>query len=238
MLNHVEAFSAAQSAKDVAAILVTAGAEYDVAFASHRILNADGTSQGVTTMPVSWVEHYRASGYDKLDPGAGRAATLLGAGGDSFEAPAFGEDWCAKERQMNWEIRQLKANGSFFVSQATPKPGVTSMISFITDASGAQYGQWIVSHGRHLRMLATTAHVRLMELSGIAVANSPLTARERDVLRWLAEGHRVDRIAEKMGLSNRTIEAHLASARQRLGAKTREQALVLAVRMGLLDQTH
>ena len=236
MLNYSEDFGAAQSAQEVVEALVAASANLDVVYASHRVLHADGTGTGVTTMPRAWIEHYRTSGYDKLAPGAGRAKIISGAGGDSFEAPPTGVDWCEKETQMNAEIRELNATGSLFFSHQTAQAGVSSLVNFITDASGLQYGKWIVANGGQLRLLAANADVRLKELSGTAPRGGTLSARERDVLRWLAEGHRVDRIAEKMGLSNRTVEVHLSRARQRLGAATREQALVIALRAGLLEQ--
>jgi len=56
-----------------------------------------------------------------------------------------------------------------------------------------------------------------------------LTDREKDVLRYLAIGLRPDRIAEKMNLKNGTVNLHIQKARLRLGAKTREQALVKAL---------
>jgi len=56
-----------------------------------------------------------------------------------------------------------------------------------------------------------------------------LTDREKDVLRYLAIGLRPDRIAEKMNLKNATVNLHIQKARLRLGAKTREQALVKAL---------
>jgi DNA-binding CsgD family transcriptional regulator len=46
---------------------------------------------------------------------------------------------------------------------------------------------------------------------------------------------RNDRIAEKLGISRPTVELHLANARRKLNAKTREQALARAVALGLLS---
>lgn len=235
MFDTIEQLASAQSAEGVAHVLVAAGAEYDVAYASHRVVNADGSTSGVSTMPDCWISHYRSAGYDKLDPGAKRARSFVGVGGDSFEKPKPGEEWSPAVIQMNQEIRQLHAMGSFFVAQATPQPGVTSMVNFITDASGENYQRWIAECGPRLRVLAAAAHARLTELRGLDVGEVALSDREKAALRWLAEGHRVDRIAEKMGVSNRTVEVHLANARKRVGAKTREQALVIAIRSGLFE---
>ncbi|WP_164517190.1 helix-turn-helix transcriptional regulator [Tabrizicola piscis] len=63
---------------------------------------------------------------------------------------------------------------------------------------------------------------------------SALSAREREVLQWLFHGHRTARIAEQMGIECVTVSKHLMSIRRKLGAKTREQALAIAVRDGLI----
>jgi DNA-binding CsgD family transcriptional regulator len=61
-----------------------------------------------------------------------------------------------------------------------------------------------------------------------------LSARQREALRLLAEGHQLARIAHEMGVAEAMARRHIAAARDRLGAKTREQALALAIRHRLL----
>jgi DNA-binding CsgD family transcriptional regulator len=62
-----------------------------------------------------------------------------------------------------------------------------------------------------------------------------LSSRERECLLWLSKGLRNDRIAERLGISNHTVELHLANARRKLQAATREQALAQAVIRGLIE---
>jgi DNA-binding CsgD family transcriptional regulator len=54
-----------------------------------------------------------------------------------------------------------------------------------------------------------------------------LTPRQKDALRCLIEGLRQDQIARRWGVSIRTVERHLAEARERVGAVTTLQAAVL-----------
>jgi DNA-binding CsgD family transcriptional regulator len=61
-----------------------------------------------------------------------------------------------------------------------------------------------------------------------------LTLREREVLLWLWSGHQTARIAERMGIEPVTVSKHVASIRRKLGAKTREQALAIAILDGLI----
>lgn len=61
-----------------------------------------------------------------------------------------------------------------------------------------------------------------------------LSDRESDCLVWLARGLRNDVIADKLGIKPVTVEMHIANARRKLAAATREQALVIAIQLGLV----
>jgi DNA-binding CsgD family transcriptional regulator len=61
-----------------------------------------------------------------------------------------------------------------------------------------------------------------------------LSSREADALRWLSLGLSTEAIALKMNLAPVTVTKHLAAARRRLNAKTREQALTIALMRGLI----
>ena len=54
-----------------------------------------------------------------------------------------------------------------------------------------------------------------------------LTQRERECLELLAQGLTNAGIASKLGVALPTVAMHLASARRRLGAHTREEAVAI-----------
>jgi ATP/maltotriose-dependent transcriptional regulator MalT len=62
----------------------------------------------------------------------------------------------------------------------------------------------------------------------------PLTARQLDVLRLVAEGLGDKEIAVRLVLSEHTVHRHLANIYTRLGCPTRAAAVALAARLGLL----
>ncbi len=62
-----------------------------------------------------------------------------------------------------------------------------------------------------------------------------LTDREHDVLLLLAEGLNAAAIGGKLYLSESTTKSHIARIYQKLGAVNRAQALVTAMRIGLLS---
>ena len=61
---------------------------------------------------------------------------------------------------------------------------------------------------------------------------TPLSARELEVLQWIASGQRIAEVAETLGLSTRTVENHLRRIRQRLQVKTTAQAIGATLRSG------
>jgi DNA-binding CsgD family transcriptional regulator len=61
---------------------------------------------------------------------------------------------------------------------------------------------------------------------------APLTAREREVLQWLAAGKTDRDIADILAISPRTVHKHLQRIYEKLGVETRTAAVVRAMRLG------
>ncbi len=61
-----------------------------------------------------------------------------------------------------------------------------------------------------------------------------LTAREREVLELLAEGLANKAIAARLGISERTAKFHVNAILGKLGVESRAEAIVRAVRLGLV----
>ena len=60
-------------------------------------------------------------------------------------------------------------------------------------------------------------------------ADAPLTAREREVLRWLGGGKTDRDIAHILIISPRTVHKHLQRIYEKLGVETRTAAVVRAM---------
>jgi DNA-binding CsgD family transcriptional regulator len=67
-----------------------------------------------------------------------------------------------------------------------------------------------------------------------AESATPLTAREREVLRMLAEGAANKTIAWKLGISEHTVKFHVAQILAKLNAGTRTEAVTMGIRQGLI----
>jgi DNA-binding NarL/FixJ family response regulator len=62
-----------------------------------------------------------------------------------------------------------------------------------------------------------------------------LSQRESDVLLLLSEGRSIGAIAKKLYVSESTVKSHVSKLYEKLGASNRSQALLTAVRQGLID---
>ena len=63
------------------------------------------------------------------------------------------------------------------------------------------------------------------------------TARETEVLQHMADGLRNAEIATAMSIAVKTVEAHTESVLVKLGAKSRTEAVVIALQRGWLQET-
>jgi DNA-binding NarL/FixJ family response regulator len=69
---------------------------------------------------------------------------------------------------------------------------------------------------------------------GAADPLDALTPRQREILQLAAEGHSSKEIAQRLGLSYRTVEAHRAQLMERLGLHDLAGLVRFAVRVGLV----
>jgi NarL family two-component system response regulator YdfI len=68
-----------------------------------------------------------------------------------------------------------------------------------------------------------------------AEGGSGLTSREREVLAGVARGETSKKIAFDLGITERTVKAHLASIFNKLGVDSRAAAVAVAIQNGSLD---
>jgi DNA-binding CsgD family transcriptional regulator len=72
--------------------------------------------------------------------------------------------------------------------------------------------------------------VAVREARGPAFARAPLTAREVEILEHVAAGATNAEIASALGISPRTVQAHLANVFEKLGARSRAGAVARVLR--------
>jgi DNA-binding CsgD family transcriptional regulator len=82
---------------------------------------------------------------------------------------------------------------------------------------------------------AQDAALRLL----VPVAERPerpaLTPRELEVLRWTMEGKTAWEVGALLGISERTVVFHINNGTHKLGCINKQQAVLKALRLGLID---
>ena len=70
---------------------------------------------------------------------------------------------------------------------------------------------------------------------GEATPTDPLTPRELEILKLVAEGHTSDEIAETLVISKKTVEHHRSHILEKLGLRDRVELARYAIRRGLVE---
>jgi DNA-binding CsgD family transcriptional regulator len=77
--------------------------------------------------------------------------------------------------------------------------------------------------------------MRAMERSGAEDSYEILSAREREILQLVAEGHSSKEIADLLHLSVYTVETHRARLMQKLNLRGIPELILYAVRKGIVS---
>lgn len=67
------------------------------------------------------------------------------------------------------------------------------------------------------------------------IADKPLTAREIQVLKLIAEGYRNKAVAAALSISDETVKMHVSNCLAKLGARDRTHAVTIAVQRGFIQ---
>jgi LuxR family transcriptional regulator, quorum-sensing system regulator LasR len=114
---------------------------------------------------------------------------------------------------------------------------VLSTMSVSSDLSDRDFHAMLPSVVPQLEMFAKAIHVHLLHRQdfGIAAAPPQLSTREKDVLAWTSAGKSAWEISQILGVAEKTVEQHLANARQRLGVFKTVHAVIKAYMLGLIE---
>lgn len=231
-MNLVDIGTLPTEARDFRAFLDRIRAELGVEHAAYAGLNAEGGKlHGFVTYPAAWVEHYSASGLADADPALTHARRSI--------APV---DWSRLPRDPI--SRRVFRDAADF---GVPSTGVTvpvrgpfgdiGMLSVSQRTSPAEWARLSREIVPDLHGMAVHLHDAVMRTSpmGRILRHPQLSRREREVMQWIAAGKTQRDVGDILAISDRTVEVHLRSAREKLQALTTAQAVARAVSFRLID---
>jgi DNA-binding NarL/FixJ family response regulator len=117
-----------------------------------------------------------------------------------------------------------------YQSPATPLIVVTESINGISAVSCLRNGAEDIVIKKNLQRLPTAISTAMERRQPLG----KLTARQVEVLRLVAEGHRTREIADKLSLSIKTVESHRGELMKRLGMHDVVSLVRYALRSGLV----
>ena len=103
----------------------------------------------------------------------------------------------------------------------------------VAGVRAAAAGDAMISPAVATRLVSRLREQRRTERVAAPPKPPPLTARERDILKLLAQGRENTAIANELVISPSTVKTHIAHLLDKLGLDNRVQAAVFAVRHGI-----
>ena len=128
-------------------------------------------------------------------------------------------------------IRALRAGASGYVLKDAPFAEIAQAIRQV--ASGQSYLTPAIAR----RVLAELQRSDARPDPIAATDEAGLTARETQVLALIGRGLSNREIGGKLAISERTVENHIRSLYSKLGVRSRSQALLRAVQLGLTAES-
>lgn len=175
-----------------------------------------------------WQKYYQEHQLLEVDPtvhhGLKSTLPLLWSPEVFSSAPQLWEEARAHGLRFGWAQSARDANGAIgMLTLARSNGQVTEQ-----DLSVNQYKMVWLSQMTHAAM------ARILTAKMVPESAISMTAREREVLRWTAEGKTAYEVGQILAISERTVNFHVNNVVAKLGASNKIQAAVKAASLGLL----
>jgi len=185
----------------------------------------------VTTFRDDWIQEYHRNDYSKIDPAVQGALTQ--------RVPVV---WDSDSPPPSLTARQAKFlsdAADFDVRRGLTIPiygpmGDFGLFSLISRKNGRQFQSLIERRSHAARLVALYFHEWVRKFTPSGSSRIPLTAREREVLHWAAAGKTNAETGTILGISQKTAQFHLYNSMRKLGVYNKPQAVVAAIRDGLI----
>lgn len=184
----------------------------------------------VHNWPAAWLERYTQNNYREHDP-------VISISLQS-PAPFFWRDAKARAQNLSTSLDIFEEARAFELNDGVALPIITVEGSLVLISLGGLAADIDPQEVAILQLATNHAATRAIQLADIAKsspAKPALTARERECIRWAAQGKSEWEISQILGISEHTSEKHLLSAKSKLGAVNRVQAVAEAIRLGYIS---
>jgi LuxR family transcriptional regulator, quorum-sensing system regulator SolR len=175
-----------------------------------------------------WQRCYQERGYLETDPTVrhGLTSTL----------PIVWSDELFASAPELWE--EARAHGLHFgwAQASRDRTGAVGMLTLARSVEQLTETELSVNYAK-MAWLTQYAHAgmsRLLVPKHVPESKVVLTSREKEVLRWTAEGKTAGEVAQILNMSERTVNFHVNNIVVKFGASNKTQAAVKAAALGML----
>lgn len=190
---------------------------------------------GFINLPTEWMAHYLKMGYDKIDPVTHYyKSNNLPLVWDSYA------DWSGLGESVVKFMEDMRSYGftgglciPLFTAQNTR--GFLNLVE--RNSSLDRLYESLDGRAAQATFMMRYVHEAILRIAmetGVTPYRNPLTRREREVLLWVGEGLTSKAIADRLGISYRTVEHYLAVIQRKMDVANRQQAVTKAVCLGFI----
>jgi DNA-binding CsgD family transcriptional regulator len=190
---------------------------------------------GFINLPTEWMSRYLEMGYDKIDP--------ITSYYMSNNLPLIWDaraDWSGLgEGVVNFmdDMRSFGFTGGLCIPIFTAQ-NTRGFLNFVERASSLDcLYESLDGRAAQATFLVRYVHEAILRVAMESAAtpyHNPLTRREKEVLLWVGEGLTSKAIADRLGISFRTVEHYLAVIQRKMSVANRQQAVTKAVCLGFV----
>lgn len=181
------------------------------------------------TYPRGWMAHYKTEGYMEIDP-------TVRAGLRSSQLIVWSNMVFADTPELWLDVHEFGMRGGIAKSSRT-SGNITGLLTLARPGQEVTEDEALAleANVNDLSWVSHTLMSRYIVPKLVPEANVVLTAREREVLRWTAEGKTANEIGDILSISDRTVNFHVNNILTKLESINKTQAVVKAALIGLLD---
>ncbi len=201
-------------------------------YAAYATFNGvTGDILGYATYPESWRTHYLSKGLHHIDPTIHQSARSV--------APV---EWSYFDQDENFHTVFSQAKDFGITSQGMTVPirgpyGERGLLNVTRDCPANEWREQLRQITGQLQLEALRMHDRVQSSNGLrrSLGGPELSQRELEILQWIASGKSQQDVGDILSISHRTVEVHLRSSREKLGALTTAQAIGRAIGYRLIQ---
>ncbi len=195
------------------------------------VVQSKGRQLAAMSYSPDWIKRYFEAKFFSVDP-------VLSTATASFDPIDWSElDWRSADRAQF--LHEAVDFGIGNQGYTVPVRGPGGQLAIFTINKQCSLDVWqtlLVGARTDFLLLAHYVHQRVLALAGMEQLHTtrPLSGRERDAMRLIAEGLSRARASESLGISENTFRVYIDSARHKLGALNIPHAIALAAHRGII----